>query len=48
MYKNQRLQSFLQKCFVTKGENAKKKNHPKTKTKKIKQTTCPNKFNLTV
>ena len=34
MYKNQRLQSFLQKCFVTKGENAKKK--PKNQNKENK------------
>lgn len=33
MYKNQRLQSFLQKCFVTKGENA-KKNTQKPKQRK--------------
>lgn len=35
MYKNQRLQSFLHKCFVTKGENA-KKTPPKNQNKENK------------
>ena len=36
MYKNQRLQSFLQKCFVNKGENAKKKKPPNNQNKENK------------